>query len=83
MKITFEIAEELLARTREVARCEGTTLRALIEEALRTGLAQREREHNAPYQWPDLGVDGEGLAPGLEEGSWEALRHRIYAGQGA
>lgn len=82
MKITVEIAEQLLARTREVARREGTTLGALIEEALRTALAQRERNEKAAYHWPDLSVDGEGLAPGLDKGSWEVLRHRIYEGQG-
>jgi hypothetical protein len=82
MKITIEIAEELLARTLEVARREGITLRGLIEEALRTALARRDREQEVPYHWPDLSVDGEGLATGLEEGSWEALRDRIYTGQG-
>jgi len=81
MKTTVEIAEDLFARSREVARREGTSLRALIEEGLRTALAQREQKA-APYHWPDLSVDGEGLAPELEEGSWEALRDRIYAGQG-
>jgi hypothetical protein len=34
MKTTVEIAEDLFARTREVAQREGTTLRALIEEGL-------------------------------------------------
>jgi metal-responsive CopG/Arc/MetJ family transcriptional regulator len=62
MKITIEITEELLARTLEVARREGITLRGLIEEALRTALAQRDREQEVPYHWPDLSVDGEGLA---------------------
>lgn len=82
-KTTVEIAEDLFARSREVARREGTTLRALIEEGLRTALAQREQQQEAPYHWPDLSVDGEGLAPGIEEGGWEVLRDRIYAGQGA
>jgi hypothetical protein len=81
MKTTVEIAEDLFARTREVAQREGTTLRALIEEGLRVALANREQQ--APYRWPDLSVTGEGLAPEIVEGSWELMRNRIYAGQGA
>lgn len=79
MKTTVEIAEDLFARTREVAQREGTTLHALIEEGLRAALARRE----GTYQWPDLSVTGEGLAPEIEEGNWEPLRDRIYAGRGA
>ena len=74
MKMTVVIAEDLFARTREVAQREGTTMRALIEEGLRAALARREQKTS--YQWPDLSVSGEGLAPEIEEGSWEPLsRH--------
>lgn len=81
MKTTVEIAEDLFARTREVAQREGTTLRNLIEEGLRIVLTQREQK--ASYRWPDLSVGGEGLAPDVEEGSWERVRDRIYEGRGA
>ena len=81
MKTTVEIADDLFAHTREVARREGTTLRTLIEEGLRAALARREQK--ATYHWPDLSVTGEGLAPDIAEGSWEPLRDRIYAGRGA
>jgi hypothetical protein len=82
MKTTVEISEDLFARTREVAQREGTTLRMLIEEGLRAALARRDQKP-ASYRWPDLSVDGNGLAPGIEEGSWEPIRDRIYAGRGA
>jgi hypothetical protein len=81
MKTTVEIAEGLFARTREVAQREGTTLRALIEEGLQTALSRREEK--TLYRWPDLSVAGEGLSSGIEGGSWEPLRDRIYAGRGA
>ena len=81
MKTTVEISEDLFARSREVAQREGTTLRNLIEEGLRAALARREQK--TPYRWPDLSVQGEGLASDIEEGSWEPLRDRIYAGRGA
>lgn len=82
MKTTVEISEDLFARSREVAQREGTTLRNLIEEGLRAALARREQK-KMQYRWPDLSVQGEGLASGIEEGSWEPLRDRIYAGRGA
>lgn len=82
MKTTVEITEDLFARTREVAQREGTTIRALIEEGLQAALARREQKKTA-YKWPDLSVTGEGLDPEIEEGSWEPLRDRIYAGRGA
>lgn len=81
MKTTVEISEDLFARTREVAQREGTTLRALIEEGLRVALARREQK--ASYEWPDLSVTSEGLAPEIEEGTWEPLHDRIYTGRGA
>ena len=81
MKTTVEIAEDLFARTREVAQREGTTLRTLIEEGLQIVLAQREQK--STYRWPDLSVGGEGLSPGVEEGVWEPLRDQIYTGRGA
>jgi hypothetical protein len=80
MKTTVEIAEELFARTREIAQLEGTTLRALIEEGLRAALARRELKTS--YRWPDLSVPGEGLSPSIEEGAWEPLRDLIYTGHG-
>ena len=82
MKTTVEIAEDLFARTREVAQREGTTLHALIEEGLQAALARRTQRKTS-YQWPDLSVTGEDLDPEIEEGSWEPLRDRIYAGRGA
>ena len=81
MKTTVEIAEDLLVRIREVAQREGTTLRALIEEGLRVALARREQKTS--YRWPDLSVGGEGLAPEIEEGTWEPLRDQIFTRRGA
>jgi hypothetical protein len=81
MKTTVEIAEDLFARAREVARAEGTSLRSLIEEGLQTALARRE-QRNVPYKWPDLSVGGEGLVAEVAEGGWEAIRDKIYKGRG-
>src|SRR5260370_18798633 len=82
MKTTVEIAEDLFMRSRNVARREGTTLRALIEEGLQAVL-DRRRDQQESYRWPDLSVGGEGLAPDIGEGTVELIRGRVYAGQGA
>jgi hypothetical protein len=83
MKTTVEIAEDLFARTREVSRREGTTLRSLIEEGLRVALARHEEAIAREYDWPDLSVGGDGLAPELGDGGWEPIRSLIYGGHGA
>ncbi len=63
MKTTVDIDDELLARARETAKREGTTLRALVEEALRVTLAHRAQ--GTGYHWPDLSVGGDGIDPAL------------------
>jgi hypothetical protein len=81
MKTTVEIAEDLFRRSRDVARREGITLRALIEEGLRAALERRGQK--SAYQWPDLSVGGQGLVAEIREGTWDLIRDRIYSGQGA
>lgn len=57
---------------------EEPTRRRDLSDIAGTSTAEPEAVE-APYRWPDLSVDGEGLAPGLEDGGWEALRDRISA----
>lgn len=83
MKTTVEIAEDLFARARAVARREGTTLRSLIEEGLQVALPRHEAATARKYDWPALSVGGDGLAPELGDGSWDAIRSLIYGGRGA
>ncbi|MBD3006684.1 type II toxin-antitoxin system VapB family antitoxin [Streptomyces sp. 5-10] len=77
MKTTVEISDALLDEARRTAREEGTTLRALIEEGLRSVLAQHaHRSHSFTLQ--DASVGGEGLQPGAQGASWEQLRGLAY-----
>lgn len=76
MKTTVDIADALLLKAREVARQEGTTLKALIEEGLRSVLSRRS-EH-ASFRLADASVDGEGLQPGVGLASWEEIRSLAY-----
>jgi len=59
---------------------EKTTLRVLIEEGLRWVLTQRRKPRR--FHLRDRSVPGQGVAPGVTEGSWEPLRDMIYSGRG-
>lgn len=81
MKTTIEITDELLERAREAARRERTTLRALVEEGLRTSIEQRRRGRR--FQLRDASVGGQGLAPEFHDASWERIRDAAYGGSGS
>lgn len=81
MKTTIEIADSLLEQARRVARRERTTLRSLVEQGLRDTIEKRAT--NAPFRLRDASFDGQGLQPGVSQGSWERIRDLIYDGRGA
>lgn len=57
----------------------GTTLRALIEQALRR-IAQK-RATQSTFHLRKASFRGGGLQPGIREGSWEQIRELIYEGR--
>ncbi len=81
MKTTVNIAPDLLKRAKKVAADERTTLRALIDEGLRTTLARREEANR--FVLRDASFAGRGLQPGLDEGDWQRLMELAYEGRGA
>lgn len=80
MKTTVEIADALLTEARRVARREGTTLRALVEEGLRKIVG--ERSERKGFELRKVAFRGEGLEPDLDGGSWQQIRRRIYEDRG-
>ena len=80
MKTTVDIADAVLKEARAVARREGTTVRALIEEGLRRVL--EEHEHRPEFSLRRASFKGKGLQPDVREGSWERIRELIYEGRG-
>ena len=80
MKTTVEISDPLLRRARRLAARRGTTLRAVLEDALRRELAAEEAAAPAPIKTHTVG--GRGLQPGLSWGDWSALRALAYEGRG-
>ena len=81
MKTTVEIADALLREAKAAAAREKTTVRALIEDGLRRVLTERRKR--ARFRLPKASFRGRGLHPDVEEGSWAAIRDRVYRGRGA
>ena len=81
MKTTVDIADGLLDQAKRLAARRGTTLKALIEEGLRSALERAERG-DAEAQLETHVVQGNGLQPGY---SWDDLGRLIdstYEGRG-
>ena len=76
MKTTIELPDDLLERSKAVARRENSTLRALIEEGLRLALRARARRRSAPFSVQPF--KGDGLMPEFAEAGWEKIRDEIY-----
>jgi Arc/MetJ family transcription regulator len=75
MKTTIEIADDVLARAKHEARRRRTTLRAIVDEALRQRLAAPSRQSFRLRKHP---FEGRGLHPSVAEGRWETVRDLIY-----
>ena len=71
MKTSVEITDSLFVAARRVARDEGTTMRALIEEGLRRIVGECSERGGF-----------EGASPYLKAGSWDEIRRRIYEHRG-
>jgi hypothetical protein len=80
MKTTIDLADPLLDDARKLARREGTTVRALVEQGLRMVIAQHRR--GGAFRLRDASFGGDGLRPELEGASWDRLRELAYEGRG-
>jgi predicted transcriptional regulator len=77
MKTTIELPDALLHEAQRVARERHTTLRALMEIALRDVVAAARAE-TSEFRLRDASVDGDGLLPEFEGASWAEVRDAIY-----
>jgi hypothetical protein len=80
MKTTIELPDDLLARSKAVARRENSTLKALIEEGLHLALRARRRKIAAAFVVQPF--RGDGLSPEFVDAGWEKLRDEIYRDRG-
>ena len=77
MKTTVDIADAVLGEARELARRRGTTLRSVLEEALRREILRRQAE--CPYVYEDRSYGTGGLTAEAEAaGGWGAIRELAY-----
>jgi predicted component of type VI protein secretion system len=76
MKTTVDLPETLVREAQDVARAEGITLRALVEDGLRAVLERRRSESG--FRLADASVDGNGLRPEFRDTGWDNLRAAIY-----
>lgn len=71
MKITVNISDSLLEEARKVAVRDKTTVKDLIDRGLRKILA--ERKSTPVFRLRDASFKGQGLQPGVIEGTWERI----------
>ncbi|MEQ1929302.1 MAG: type II toxin-antitoxin system VapB family antitoxin [Parvularculaceae bacterium] len=81
MKTTIDIPDALLAEAQELARREGTTLKALTTEALRKVIAEKGARMKK-FKLRDCSFHGDGLSDEFKNASWEQIRDAIYEGRG-
>lgn len=81
MKTTVEMSDVILRRAKKLAARRGTTLRVVIEDAVRAALEAEERQRPVvPILTHTFG--GRGLQPGLTWSDWETIRSMGYQGRG-
>jgi hypothetical protein len=81
MKTTIDIADPILRRAKLVAARRQTTLKNVIEEALRRTFEEESRARR-PQRLQTHVYRGNGLQPGLSWDDWNALRSLAYEDHG-
>jgi hypothetical protein len=72
MKTTIDIADPLFAEARRYAEEHGMTLRAVVEQGLRSVLV--ERAPRTPFRLRKATFGGEGLQARAQSENWDTLR---------
>ena len=81
MKTKIDIPDALLTEAQNLARREGMTLAALVQEGLRSVIAKKKAEKE-PFKLRDVSFGGDGLTEEFRSASWEQSRDAIYEGRG-
>ena len=82
MKTTIEISDAILRLAKQLAARRNTTLRDLIETALRDAL-EREAQSPRACAIKTHTFRGNGQQPGLSWDEWSTIRDLAYEGRGA
>ena len=78
MRTTINLDDRLLAEAKLLAHRSGTTLRAVIEDALRERLARRAEPGPAAAPFKLHTFTGNGLQPGVDLDDSAALRDLMH-----
>ena len=81
MKTTVEVPDDLLRQAKRVALNEKTTVKALIEQGLRSVIADRRRRRG--FKLRSASFRGDGLVAGQSLQDWAAIRDLVYSERGA
>jgi len=81
MKTTVEMPDDLLRQAKRVALNERTTVKALIEQGLRSVIADRRRRLG--FKLRSASFRGDGLVAGRSLQDWGAIRDLVYSERGA
>ena len=79
-KTTIELSDDLVRKAKALAARRGTTLRALIEQGLRTEL--RNERRTGRFVLRDASVDGDGLQTEFRKADWSLIRDAAYEERG-
>ena len=82
MKTTVELADDLALEARRYAARHGLTLRAVIEEGIRSTL-RGEGGARTAFILRDASVDGSGLQAEFRDEGWSRVRDAAYEGRGS
>jgi Arc/MetJ family transcription regulator len=82
MKTTIEISDALLAAAKRAASNQNTTLRTIVEVALRRYLETTGGKTQVKPRLRRCTFRGRGLQPGISESDWSTIRERAYEGRG-
>ena len=80
MKTTVELPDDLLERSKAVARRENSSLKALIEEGLRMALRARQQSRRKAFSVQAF--HGDGLTSEFADADWEKIRAEVYRDRG-
>ena len=80
MKVTIELADDLVDRAKAHAAKQGTTLRALVERGLRQVL--NADEEPVWFRLEHASVGGRGLQREYQGAEWPRIRGAAYEGRG-
>jgi predicted transcriptional regulator len=81
MKTTIDISDSLLKQVRKLAAARRTTLRAVVESALRDALVKENRSSKKKTLRLHV-FRGDGLQAGLSWDDWSRIRDLTYEGRG-